>query len=106
MIERVIEVDPLVDGVLRVLHVVHGSGVVEARRIAAAAHRREIDQTVRPVAADDAHRNASAHVSLYARPVVAAVQIDPDLFRLIRVEAAREIRRGPPRPGCDLYAPL
>ena len=48
-------------------------------------------EAVRSVAADDSHRDAFSYAALYRCPIIAAVEVDPDLFRLGKVEPAREI---------------
>src|SRR6267154_2554488 len=93
VVERVVDVDLLVDGVLRVFHVLHCSGIVEPRRIPLASHGREIDEGVGSVAADDPHRNTPAHIPFDGSPVVSAVEINADFFRFTKVESPLEVGR-------------
>src|SRR5258706_6551880 len=99
VIERVVDVDLLVDRVLRVLHVLYGAGIVEPRRISLAAHCRLIDEGVGPVSADDSHRDALSHISFDDSLVIAAVQIDADFLRFTQIEPPAEI--GSPVSGLD-----
>src|SRR6266699_1040616 len=93
VIERVVDVDLLVDGVLRVFHVLHCPGIVEPCRIPLASHGREIYEGVGSVAADDPHRNAPAHIPFDSSPVVSAVKIDADFFRFAQGESPLEVGR-------------
>src|SRR5258706_16309057 len=99
VIERVVDVDLLVDSVLRVLHVLYGAGIVEPRRISLAAYCRLIDEGVGPVSADDSHRDALSHIPFDGCLVIAAVQIDADLLRFTQIEPPAEI--GSPVSGLD-----
>src|SRR5882762_5803249 len=99
VVERVVDVDLLVDRILRVLHVLHCPGIVEPRRIPLASHGREIDEGVGAVATDDPYRNTPAHVSFDGSPVVAAVEIDANLFRFTQVEPPLEV--GSAVPGLE-----
>src|SRR5258706_12064624 len=93
VIERVVDVDLLVDSVLRVFHVLHCSGIVEQRRIPLASNSREIDEGVGSVAADDPHRNTPTHIPFDGSPVVSAMEINADFFRFTKVESPLEVGR-------------
>src|SRR6266550_6197150 len=106
VVERVVDVDLLVDGVLRVFHVLHGPGIVEPRRIPLASDRREIDEGVGTVSPDDPHRNTPSHISFDSGPVVPAMQIDADLFRFTEVESPLEVGGAVPGLDTDIHDSL
>src|SRR6266481_5254326 len=106
VIERVVDVDLLVDGVLRVFHVLYCSGIVEAGRIPLASHGREIDEGVGSVAADDPHRNTPAHIPFDGSPVVSAVEINADFFRFTKVESPLEVGRTAPGLDANIHDSL
>src|ERR1700682_2787242 len=106
VIERVVDIDLLVDRVRRVHHVVYVSDVVEPRRISPASNDRIIDEDVVAVAADDPYGDAALDISFDGRAIVAPVQVDPDLLRLARVESPREIRRGASRLYANVHDPI
>jgi len=92
VVERVVDIPLLVDRVLGVLHVLYGSRVVEPRRISLAPDRRQIDERVGAVAADDPDGDAASHTALNGRPIIPIMQVDADLLRLGEIEPTREIR--------------
>ena len=102
MVERVVDVDLLINGIARVLHVVDSSRVIKPRRVSAAAHRRHVAKRVGAVAADNAHRNAASDRSRNCRTIASAVQVDSNLPGLSEGEPSREIRRIIPRLENDV----
>src|SRR6267378_4366182 len=106
VVEGVVDVDLLVDGVGRVHHVVHVSDVIEPRRIFPATDDRIVDEDVVAVAADYPYRDTASNTPLDGRPIVAAVQVDADLLRLARVEPPSEIGRVASRLDANVHDPI
>ena len=102
VVERVVDVDLLSDRIVGVLHVLHEAGIVEPGRISLATDRRQIDEAVVAVAADDSHLDAAAYVTLDPRLIVAAVQVDANLLRFIGGEPSSEIGRVVTRLDADV----
>src|SRR5438067_1726471 len=82
VVERVIDVDSFIDGVARVLDVLHRAWVVEPRRIEPPAHPRLIGESVGAVPTNHSHRDAATDTSCYRRAIVPTMQVNANLFRL------------------------
>ena len=91
VVECVIDVDSFIDGVARVLDVLHRSCVVEPRRIQPSAHPRLIGESVGAVPTNHSHRDAATDTSCYRRAIVPTMQVNANLFRLAAGETPREV---------------
>src|SRR5690242_5934074 len=92
VIECHVDVRLLVERITGVLHIGDRPLIVNPRRARSATDGGDVANGVGTVSADDAHRDAAAHVSIDHSLIVATVQVDTDLLRLSRIESPREIR--------------